>query len=170
MAVFASDEIFSKHTPILVTVDPVSSVILRIELSETRKADDWVKHWQCIENNGYTAIDLVSDEGTGLTSGHAKGLADRPFQPDTYHVIAHRLGVWLKRLEKNAYKAMDQEHERLRVFDSAKNDAVIRERIALFGCVVWVGPRQHADIKTINLIFWPFLRLKRLFLIPKLVV
>lgn len=129
LAVFASDEIFSKHTPILVTVDPVSSVILRIELSETRKADDWVKHWQCIENNGYTAIYLVSDEGTGLTSGHAKGLADRPFQPDTYHVIAHRLGVWLKRLEKNAYKAMDQEYERLRVFDSAKSDAVILERI-----------------------------------------
>lgn len=129
LAVFASDEIFSKHTPILVTVDPVSSVILRIELSETRKAEDWVNHWQCIEDNGCTAIYLVSDEGTGLTSGHAKSLSDRPFQPDTYHVIAHRLGIWLKRLEKNAYKAMDKEYERLRVLDSAKSDAVIRERI-----------------------------------------
>ncbi|MEA2060018.1 MAG: hypothetical protein U9P10_05770 [Thermodesulfobacteriota bacterium] len=101
LAVFASDEIFSKHTPILVTVDPVSSVILRIELSDTRKAKDWVNHWQCIEDNGYIAIYLVSDEGTGLTSGHSKGLSDRPFQPDTYHVIAHRLGIWLERLEKN---------------------------------------------------------------------
>jgi hypothetical protein len=129
LAVFASDEIFSKNTPILVTVDPVSSVILRIELSETRKAKDWVNHWQCIEDNGHSAIYLVSDEGTGLTAGHARGLADRPFQPDTYHVIAHRLGIWLKRLEKNAYKAMDKEYECLRVFDSAKSDAVIRQRI-----------------------------------------
>ncbi len=129
LAVFASDEIFSKHTPILVTVDPVSSVILRIELSDTRKAKDWVDHWQCIEDNGYIAIYLVSDEGTGLTSGHSKGLADRPFQPDTYHVIAHRLGIWLERLEKKAYNAMDKEYNRWKVLDSAKSDRVISQRI-----------------------------------------
>ena len=132
LAVFASDEIFSKHIPILVTVDPVSSVILRIELSDTRKAKDWVNHWECIEDNGFTAIYLVSDEGTGLTSGHSKGLSDRPFQPDTYHIIAHRLGIWLERLEKNAYKAMDKEYQRLNVLDSAKSDEVIRQRIEAY--------------------------------------
>ena len=44
LVVLASDEIFSQDTPILVTVDPVSSAILRIELSDTRKADNWIKH------------------------------------------------------------------------------------------------------------------------------
>ncbi len=132
LAVFASDEIFSKRIPILVTVDPVSSIILRIELSDTRKAKDWINHWKCIEDNGCIAIYLVSDEGTGLTSGHSKGLSDRPFQPDTYHVIAHRLGSWLKRLENNAYKAMDKEYERWRVLDSAKSDEVIRQRIEAY--------------------------------------
>ncbi len=39
-AVFLSDELFSKQTPILVTVEPQSSAILRIELSDTRQADD----------------------------------------------------------------------------------------------------------------------------------
>jgi len=136
LAVFASDEIFSKHTPILVTVDPVSSVILRIELSDTRKAKDWVNHWQCIEDNGYIAIYLVSDEGTGLTSGHSKGLSDRPFQPDTYHVIAHRLGIWLERFEKNAYKAIDKEYECLSVLDSAKSDKVILQRIEAYETAV----------------------------------
>ena len=38
--VFASDEIFSKTIPILVTVDPCSSAILRIELTGSRKAED----------------------------------------------------------------------------------------------------------------------------------
>ncbi len=38
--VFASDEIFSKTTPILVTVDPCSSAILRIELADSRKAEE----------------------------------------------------------------------------------------------------------------------------------
>ncbi len=53
--IFLSDEIFSKSIPVLVTVDPISSAILRIELSDTRKAKDWKKHWECIEKNGYYA-------------------------------------------------------------------------------------------------------------------
>lgn len=130
LAVFASDEVFSKNIPILVTVDPVSSVILRIELSDTRKAQDWITHWKCIEDNGCVAIYLVSDEGTGLTSGHAKGLADRSFQPDTYHAIAHRLGCWLERLEGEAYQAMEHEYDRLKVLNSAKSEKVIEKRIA----------------------------------------
>ena len=90
LMVFVSDEVFSKETPILVTVDPVSSAILKIELSDTRKAEDWIKHWNCIENNGHIAIYLVSDEGTGLTSGHSKGLSGVSWQPDTFLAIAHR--------------------------------------------------------------------------------
>lgn len=132
LAVFASDEIFSKSKPILVTVDPVSSVILRIELSETRKAEDWINHWECIEDNGFSAIYLVSDEGTGLTSGHSKGLYDRPFQPDTYHTIAHRLGHWLERLEKKAYQAMKNEYDRLKAFNSAKSGPVIEEKMSKY--------------------------------------
>ncbi len=136
LAVFASDEVFSKKMPVLVTVDPVSSAILRIELSDTRKAQDWVNHWNCIENNGYTAVYMVSDEGTGLTSGHSKILSDRQFQPDTYHVIAHRLGFWLGRLEKEAYQAMEREYERLRVFESAKSEVIIAKRISDYDAAV----------------------------------
>ena len=50
--VFASHEFFSKTSPILVTVDPCSSAILRIELSETRYSDDWKNHFECLINNG----------------------------------------------------------------------------------------------------------------------
>jgi hypothetical protein len=97
LMVFASDEIFSKNTPILVTVDPVSSAILKMELSDTRTAKDWVEHWNCIENNGHIAVYLVSDEGSGLTSGHSQGLSDVSWQPDTFHTIAHRPGLWVDR-------------------------------------------------------------------------
>jgi hypothetical protein len=41
--VFASDERFSKTTPILVTVDPCSSAIVRIELADSRQAEAGVK-------------------------------------------------------------------------------------------------------------------------------
>lgn len=61
LVVFLSDELFSKSIPILVTVDPISSAILRIELADSRKVEDWKNHWECLENNGYIALYLVSE-------------------------------------------------------------------------------------------------------------
>ena len=57
VVVFASDEIFSKSRPILVTVDPISSAILRIEIADARKAENWKHHWKCIEKNGCYAAE-----------------------------------------------------------------------------------------------------------------
>jgi len=62
IVVFLSDEIFSKNTPILVTVDADSSAILRIELANSRKAEVWKHHWQCLEENGIFAAYLVCEE------------------------------------------------------------------------------------------------------------
>jgi hypothetical protein len=137
--VFASDEIFSKSTPILVTVEPVSSAILKIELLPTRKAEDWIRHWNCIERDGHTAIYLVSDEGTGLTSGHSKGLSDVPWQPDTFHAIAHRLGLWVDRLEKSAYQAITEEYKRLKTIGSAKSQRVLSKRIKTYEAAMKVS-------------------------------
>jgi hypothetical protein len=106
LLVFASDEIFSKSRPILLTVDPISSAILRIELADSRTADDWREHFQCLFNNGVNAIYLVSDQGKGLIGGHAAAMNDVPRQSDTYHAIAHVLGQWVDHLEEAAYKAI----------------------------------------------------------------
>ncbi len=128
--VFASDEIFSKTTPILVTVDPCSSAILRIELADSRKAEDWKRHFECLYDNGVEAIYLVSDEGKGIRAGHAEVMSDVVRQSDTYHAISHQLGNWVDRLEKAAYKAIGVEHECERKLDSAKSDQVQEKRWA----------------------------------------
>jgi hypothetical protein len=128
--VFASDEIFSKIVPILVTVDPCSSAILRIELADSRKAEDWKRHFECLRDNGVEAIYLVSDEGTGIRAGHAEAMSDVVRQSDTYHAIAHQLGDWVDRLEKAAYKAIGVEHECEGKLDSAKSDRVQEKRWA----------------------------------------
>ncbi|WPD24075.1 MAG: hypothetical protein SD837_05830 [Candidatus Electrothrix scaldis] len=47
--VFLSDEIFSGNIPILITVDPISSAILKIELVDKRRAEEWSKHWLCLK-------------------------------------------------------------------------------------------------------------------------
>jgi len=127
--VFASDEIFSKTIPILVTVDPCSSAILRIELSQSRKAEDWKRHFECLYDNGLEMVYLVSDEGQGIRAGHAD-VSDTLRQSDTYHAIAHQLGSWIERLETAAYKAIGVEHDCERKLDSAKSDRVLEKRWA----------------------------------------
>jgi len=131
--VFASDEIFSKMIPILVTVDPISSAILRIELANSRKAEDWKNHFECLYDNGWEAIYLVTDEGTGLRAGHAEALSEVVRQSDTYHAIAHQLGQWSNRLEDAAYKAIEVEHECERKLDSAKSDQMQGKRWEAYG-------------------------------------
>jgi len=126
--VFASDEIFSKTTPILVTVDPCSSAILRIELAASRKAEDWKRHFECLYDNGVEAIYLVSDEGKGIRAGHTEVMNDVVRQSDTYHAIAHQLGSWADRLEKAAYKAIGVEHACERKLVSATSDRVREKR------------------------------------------
>ncbi len=74
MAVFLSDEIFSKSTPILVTVDSISSAILRIEFADSRKSENWKNHWKCLEDNGYFAAYLVCDEGNGLCAAQKEAM------------------------------------------------------------------------------------------------
>lgn len=129
VVVFLSDEIFSKRTPILVTVEPISSAILKIELADTRKAEDWKNHWECLEKNGYYAAYLVSDEGTGLCAAQREALSNIFRQPDTYHAIAHRLGTWVSKLENSAYAAIEDEDKKFKTLDSARTDDVINKRI-----------------------------------------
>lgn len=126
--VLLSDEIFSDSQPILITVDPISSAILKIELAQKRRAKEWKKHWLCLENNGFDAIYLVTDEGTGLCAAYDDIFTGIMRQPDTFHAIAHRLGQWIELLEKSAYKAIAEEYDREKKIDSARTDTVIAKR------------------------------------------
>lgn len=129
LVVFVSDEIYSKDIPILITVEPISSAILKIELADARKAENWKKHWERLEENGYSALYLVSDEGIGLCTAQKEALADIIRQPDTYHAAAHHLGRWVNILENAAYKAIEAEEEFYKKLDSARTDRVIDKRI-----------------------------------------
>lgn len=104
--VFANDEIFSKSNPILITVDPYSTVIVRIELSNSRKTEDWQKHFEEINANGFHALSSVSDDAQGIRAAHKAVMGETIRQSDTYHAIAHRLGKWTSTLEVTAYKAI----------------------------------------------------------------
>lgn len=110
--VFASDEVYAKSIPLLITVDPISSVILRIERANQRTAEIWSNHFQSIQGNGFRARLFTSDAGTGLCAAHKDVFGDIPWQLDTFHGIAHCLGDWVRRLEKSAYSALQLSEER----------------------------------------------------------
>jgi len=122
-----ADEIFIGNQPILITVEPKSSVILAIELADDRKKVTWSEHISKIEVAGNIEIvSMVTDEGTGLRS--AIDDKDIPWQPDTYHAIAYRLGKWVHILEQRAYKRIAIEYDRKRVISSAKTQKIINQR------------------------------------------
>jgi hypothetical protein len=128
----AADEIFSHQQPVLISVDPISSAILRMELAESRQAEKWKNHWEVIQENGYRIKYLVNDEGSGMASAQKEILADVIRQPDTYHGIAHNLGLYVDRLEKAAYNAIGYEQERLTALQTGKrNSERMRSRYEL---------------------------------------
>jgi len=100
----ASDEIFSKSTPILITVDPISSAILNIEKKDSRKGEDWKEHYNELKQSGFIITGIVRDEGNGLGLGAKESLPDAIYQVDSYHAIAHRLGLLVEKFDKQAYR------------------------------------------------------------------
>ena len=132
LLVFAGDEIFCKSKPILITVDPVSSAILRIELSDQRTAKKWGNHFDVIQTNGFRAIALVSDEGKGLRAAQKKVLPEILWQADSYHAIAHRLGEWVNRLERSAYAAINTEEKYKNLIYSAKSNETVEKYSKLY--------------------------------------
>jgi hypothetical protein len=129
LVVVASDELFADAHPILLTVDPQSSAILRLEVVDRRTWEAWVQHWECLYDNGCQALYLVCDGGQALAKAHKAALVDLIRQPDTYHAVAHVLGAWEGRLEAQAYAAITAEYTRFKALDSARSEAVITARL-----------------------------------------
>lgn len=134
---FACDEIFMiGHQPVLVTVDPQSSAILQIEILESLSKEAWKAHWQRLLDAGIIPLLLVKDEGVvmdaaqeELSSGLLKQVA---VQTDTFHAIAHRLGLYAKRLEKKVDKAIEHEWDRKQKIQSARKEDIIAKRKAIY--------------------------------------
>jgi hypothetical protein len=130
--VFADDEIFSRSSPIFITVDPISSAILSIELADQRTSKKWENHLNRLVDNGFSPRLLTSDAGVAIKAAHKKIFTDIPWQLDTFHGIAHRLGDWDRRLEKTAYAAIERADKREKTLLSAKSETVIDKRLNLF--------------------------------------
>jgi hypothetical protein len=105
-----ADEIFTRGQPILITVEPRSLTILKIELVENREGETWRKHWQELAQAGLIEHQtVVSDQGSGLVKGcELMGLTHHP---DLFHLL-RPLAKFGGRFYRQALSAIAWEYER----------------------------------------------------------
>ncbi len=125
------DEIFAGQRPILITIEPISTAILRMELAPNRNAETWKNHFQQIHDHQYLALGLTSDRGTGLVKGFKDTHSDKPWYSDHFHELRD-LCRHLTRLENQAYAMIDQESECLRTFDNACSSEHLHKRLSAY--------------------------------------
>lgn len=119
-AVFASDEIYyAQNKPILVTVEPISGTILRIDKEPCLTKAGWERHWTALQQQGIEPILLVRDEGRALIAAQKTVLDKVPFQPDTFHAVTHKLYHIEQTLQRKAFQAMEKEYYAQGVFHRA---------------------------------------------------
>jgi len=160
--VFCSDEIFAAQTAILITVEPTSLAILSIELAPNRKGDTWQKHWENIISQGYTPLYFVKDQGNGMESAQkSEAFKNIGVQTDTFHAVALCLGLWLIRLEKAAYRAIEHEYECFRLWDNAVSmqvfvkrgenyEKAVAETFRTIELYEWFKPAYHCLLECFN--------------------
>ena len=128
---YLSDEIYACGRPILVTIDPVSTAILKIELATNCKADTWKKHFQSIENNDIFSQGLASDRGVGIVQGYQSFHDGLVWCSDHFHEF-RGLTKLLRTLESQAYDAITHEDKRFQVFNNARTESNLQKQLREF--------------------------------------
>jgi hypothetical protein len=125
MTFYLSDEIYACGLPILVTIDPVSTSILKIELASNCQSDTWKAHFKSIESNEIFSQGLASDRGVGIVKGYQQFQSNLIWCSDHFHEFCG-LTKLLRTLENQACDAITLEAERLRVFSNARTESTNR--------------------------------------------
>src|SRR5438105_5836217 len=123
------DEIFTRGQPILLTVEPRSLAILKIELGENREAETWKQHWATLAEAGLIEQPtVVSDQGPGLVKGCA--LMGLTHHPDLFHLL-RPLAMFGERFYRQALAAIAWEYERGGL-EIGRSEPVITKRMASY--------------------------------------
>jgi len=123
------DEIFTRGQPILMTVEPRSLAILKIELVDNREAATWKKHWEALADAGLIEHPtVVADQGAGLVKGCA--LMGLSHHPDLFHLL-RPLARFGERFYRQALAAIAWEYER-GALASGRSEAVLHKRLASY--------------------------------------
>jgi hypothetical protein len=119
------DEIFTRGQPMLMTMEPRSLAILKIELVDNREAATWKQHWEALAEAGWIEHPtVVADQGAGVVKGCA--LMGRSHHPDVLHLL-RPLAMCGERFYRQALAAIAWEYDR-GALESGRSEAVINKR------------------------------------------
>lgn len=122
------DEIFTLGRPILISVEPKSLAILKIELVESRDAETWKKHWTDLSTAGVIERPIVvSDQGPGLVKGCA--LLGLTHHPDLFHLL-RPVTMFEERFYRKALAAIAWEYERGSLEIGSSEEVIEKRRAA----------------------------------------
>jgi hypothetical protein len=124
LVIFLSDEIFALGCPILITIEPKSTAILKIELASNCSADTWQNHYEELELNQFIAKALASDRGKGITGGFKAVHPQSPWYSDHFHEFMELFKLF-KKFEKQAYAAIDYKDDRWCKLNNARSEAIL---------------------------------------------
>ena len=153
------DEIFTRGQPILMTIEPRSLAILKIELVDNREAATWKKHWEALADAGLIEHPtVVADQGAGLVKGCA--LMGLSHHPDLFHLL-RPLAMFGERFYRQALAAIAWEYERGEL-EIGRSEAVINKRRESYEaakaaaeekiqrydnfCYLWTGLRKALEL------------------------
>jgi hypothetical protein len=123
------DELCTLGQPILLTVEPSSLAILKIELRDNREAETWKKHWEALAEAGLIMHQtVVADQGAGLVKGCA--LMGLRHHPDWFHLL-RPVAIFGERFYRPALAAIAWEYERGGV-GVGRSEPVIHKRLASY--------------------------------------
>ena len=153
------DEIFTRGQPILLTVEPRSLAILKIELVDNREAETWKQHWDALAEAGLLEQQtVVSDQGPGLVKGCT--LMGLTHHPDLFH-LRRPLAMCGERFYRKALAAIAREYERGSVEVGRSEDVITKRRAAYEAakaeaeaqirrddhfCYLWTALRQALEV------------------------
>src|SRR2546422_7143893 len=125
---YLGDEIFAIHTPILVTIEPQSTAMLRIELATDRSASTWKAHFETLHEHHFSSIGMASDRGVGLVAGYREAHPEALWVSDQFHEF-HDLFNLRPQWERKAYSTIAKEDEAARKFHHAKSESNLSKRL-----------------------------------------
>lgn len=141
---YSSDEIFANGKPILVTLEPKSTAILKMQLASNRSAVTRKNHFEELLYNQYHSVSLSSDRGKGLTEGYKQAYLGKPWISSHFHELKPFLKLLIK-FERQAYAAIHLEPECLGKFENARSEKNLQKRFVKYEQAVEIC-RQRIDL------------------------
>lgn len=118
---FLCDEVYSGGQAILVTIEAQSMMVLDIRLVEgSLTSKDWENSFDRMTNNQVHCKAIVKDQGKQMQTATAVLPEQTTIIADTFHAIAHRLGVFRMRFVKHLITCEQKEADRAIRFQNTR--------------------------------------------------